>query len=120
MIQHLLAKHNIALPNQGSSSSQSTLIPSIGSLWQQQSNKEAIKTFEKNLIRWIVVEDMAFSSIESPFFQQMINNIPGISLPFISWNTLISRIVAEFELDRQKLIQELTISSQTIAFSLDG
>jgi hypothetical protein len=62
---------------------------------------------------------MAFSSIESPFFQQMISDIPGISLPFILQNTLTSRIAAEFELDRQKLIQELAISCQTIALLLD-
>jgi len=63
---------------------------------------------------------MAFSCIESPFFQQMINDIPGISMLFTSRNTLTSRISAEFELDRQQLIEELAISSQTIALSLDG
>ena len=63
---------------------------------------------------------MAFSSIESPFFQQMINDIPGISMPFKSRNTLASRIGVQFELDRQQLIQELAIGSQTIALSLDG
>jgi len=63
---------------------------------------------------------MAFSYIESPFFQQMINSIPGISILFKSRNTLISRISAEFELDRQQLIKELAISSQTIALLLDG
>jgi len=39
---------------------------------------------------------------------------------FTSRNTLASRITAEFELNRQQLIQELAISSQTIALSLDG
>ncbi len=63
---------------------------------------------------------MAFSAIESQFFQQMINDIPRVSMPFTSRNTLASRIKAEFELDRQQLIQELAISSQTIALSLDG
>ncbi len=72
------------------------------------------------MIQWIVAEDMAFSSIESPFFQRMINGIPGISLPFTSRNTLTSRITAEFEVDRQQPIQELAITSQTIALSLDG
>lgn len=79
-----------------------------------------MKTFEKNLIRWIVAEDMAFSSIESPFFQQTINDIPGISMPFKSRNTLTSRISAEFELDRARLVEELAVSSQTVALSLDG
>ncbi len=80
-------------------------------MWEQQSSKDAIDAFEKNLIRWIVVEDMAFSLIESLLFQKMINDIPSISLPFTSQNTLISRIAAEFELDRQQLIKELAISS---------
>jgi hypothetical protein len=39
---------------------------------------------------------------------------------FISRNTFTSQIKAKFELDQQKLIQELAISSQTIALSLDG
>ena len=79
-----------------------------------------MKQFEKNLIRQIVAENIAFSAIESPFFQQMINDIPGISMPFKSRTTLTTRISTEFELDRQKLIQDLAISSQTIALSLDG
>jgi hypothetical protein len=41
-------------------------------------------------------------------------------MPFKSRNTLTSRISAEFALDRQALIQDLAITSQTIALSLDG
>jgi hypothetical protein len=63
---------------------------------------------------------MAFSSIESSFFQQMINEIPGISMPFKSRNTLTPRISAEFELDRARPVEKLGISSQTVALSLDG
>ena len=117
MLQHLSIKHNVTL--ESSSSTQSTPNP-ITSLWQQRSNKEAMERFEYNLIRWIVADDMAFSSIESPFFQQMINDIPGISMPFTSRNTLTSRIAAQFELDRQQLVKELATSCQTIAVSLDG
>jgi BED zinc finger len=123
MIRHLGREHQAYPPSQGlsnlgSSSSQST--PSIASLFLQQSNKDTIKQFEKNLVRWIVAEDIAFAAIESPFFQEMINDIPGVSMPFKSRNTLTARISTEFELDRQKLIQDLAISSQTIALSLDG
>jgi hypothetical protein len=117
MLQHLSIKHNVT--SEGSSSTQSTPNP-ITSLWQQRSKKEAMEKFEYNLIRWIVADDMAFSSIESSFFQQMINNIPGISMPFTSRNTLTSRIAAQFELDRQQLAKELATSCQTIAVSLDG
>jgi hypothetical protein len=41
-------------------------------------------------------------------------------MPFKSRTTLTTRISMEFELDRQKLIQDLAISSQTIALLLDG
>ena len=50
----------------------------------------------------------------------MINDIPSISMPFKLRNTLISRISAKFELDRQQLIKELAICSKTIALSLDS
>jgi len=52
---------------QRSSSSKSTATASIPSLLQQQSKKDVRKTF-KNLIQWIVAEDMAFTSIKSLFF----------------------------------------------------
>ena len=60
-----------------------------------------MKLFEKNLIQWIVAEYIAFSSIESPFFQKIINDIPSVSMPFTSRTTLIARISIEFKLDRQ-------------------
>ena len=100
MLGHLEGKHNIKDP----SSSPYLTSNSIASLLHQQSNKGVLEKFEKNLIRWIVADDMAFSAIESPFFQQIISDIPGVSMPFTSRNTLTSRIKAEFELDRQQLI----------------
>jgi hypothetical protein len=45
MLRHLATEHKIYPPNL-SSSSQST--PSVASLFLQQSNKDAMKTFEKN------------------------------------------------------------------------
>jgi hypothetical protein len=114
MLSHLEGKHSIKRP----SSSQSTS-NSIASLLQRQGSKGVLEWFEKNLVRWVIADDMAFSAIESRFFQQMINDIPGVSMPVMSRNTLALRVRAEFELDRQKLIQELAISSQTIALSLN-
>ena len=58
MIRHLLVEHKI------SSDSHSTL-----SVLSLSNNKDILETFEKNLIRWIIAEDIVFSSIESPFFQ---------------------------------------------------
>ncbi|KAN0079116.1 Ribonuclease H-like domain containing protein, partial [Elaphomyces granulatus] len=115
MIRHLLSIHDIS--RSGSTSFNQSTDPFSSS---PQSREEVMKTFEKNLTRWIVAEDMAFPSIESPFFQQMINDIPGISMPFKSRNTLTSRISAEFGLDRARLVEELAVSSQTVALSLDG
>ena len=115
MLGHLEGKYNIKDP-----SSSQYISTSITLLLQQQGNKRVLEQFEKSLIRQVVVGDIAFSAIESQFFWQMINDIPGVSMPFTSRNTLASRIKAEFELDRQQLIQELAISSQTIALSLDG
>jgi hypothetical protein len=122
MLRHLGLEHHIYPSKPGpsnlGSSSQSSL--SITSMFIQQSNKETIKLFERNLIRWIVAKDIAFSAIESPLFQQIISDIPSISMLFKSRNTLSSRISAEFELSRQQLIEDLAISSQTIALLLDG
>jgi BED zinc finger len=108
-IEHKVYQSSLRLSNPSSNSSQST--PSIGALFLQQSNKDSMKLFEKNLIRWIIADDMAFSAIESPFFQQMIYDIPNISMPFQSRNTLASRISIDFVLDRQQLIQDLAITS---------
>jgi len=112
MIRHLLAQHDVSQKNHQCTGS---LSPNT-----LQSQEDVKKTFEKNFIRWIVAEDMAFSSVESPFFQQMINEIPGLSIPFTSRNTLASRISAEFELDRAQLVEELAASSNAVALSLDG
>ncbi|KAN0072167.1 hypothetical protein V8E54_009896 [Elaphomyces granulatus] len=102
MIRHLLSIHDIS--RSGSTSFNQSTDPLSSS---PQSRVEVMKTFEKNLTRWIVAGDMAFSSIESPLFQLTINDIPGISMPFKSRNTLTSRISAEFELDRARLVEEL-------------
>jgi hypothetical protein len=48
MIRHLLVEHNIS-PD--SSSNQSTPFLSAASLSQEQNNKDAMKTFEENLIQ---------------------------------------------------------------------
>lgn len=112
---HLQKRHNIDCD--GSSDIAPT---SIATLIQHQSSKEVMHQFEENLVRWIVADNMAFSAIESSFFRKMIDDIPGITMPFKSRNTLTSRIGTCFKSDRERLIEELAISSQTIALSLDG
>lgn len=112
MIRHMLVQHEISQ----NSSPAGPL--SLGTSFQSQ--EEVMKNLEKNLVNWVIGEDMAFSSIERPLFQKIINDIPGISMPFKSRNTLTSLISSEFELDRTRLIEELATSSQTVTLSLDG
>ena len=105
MIRYLKSTHDI------SQNGPTSLNESLSS--GPQSREDVMKALEKNMTRWIVSEDIAFSSIESPSIRKMINDIPGIY-------TLASRISVEFELDRVRLFEELAVSSQTVALSLDG
>ncbi|OGE46980.1 hypothetical protein PENARI_c080G05268 [Penicillium arizonense] len=61
----------------------------------------------------------AFTVIESPDLQQLFKDIPGISLPFTSRNTLREPLLEDFNLQRAKLKEELATTCQTIALSLD-
>ena len=61
----------------------------------------------------------AFTTVESPEFQQMFQDIPGIEPPFTSRHTLRDRIMQEFAIQRTNLKNELTLTCKTIALSLD-
>jgi hypothetical protein len=61
----------------------------------------------------------AFTTVESPEFQQMFRDIPGIDPPFTSRHTLRDRIMQEFSIQRNKLKSELTLTCKTISLSLD-
>ncbi|KAJ5109977.1 hypothetical protein N7532_002622 [Penicillium argentinense] len=77
------------------------------------------EVLERNAIRWIVTDMKAFTTVESPEFQQMFRDIPGIDPPFTSRHTLRDRIMQEFSIQRTKLKSELTLTCKTISLSLD-
>lgn len=62
---------------------------------------------------------MAFTAIESPAFQQIFEDIPGIALLFTCRKAVTRRIDAKFVLCREQLISLLANTCQTIALSLD-
>jgi hypothetical protein len=93
---------------------------SISESFGKQKEKDTANLFEHNLLQWIVAENIAFDAIESPFFQKMVNDIPGIELPFKSATTIRRRIDAEYNVCRQELKENLAQTCQTIAISLDG
>lgn len=74
---------------------------------------------ERNILRWIVRDDIAFTAIESPAFQQIFTNLPDVPLPFSSSRTLARRIDTEFDQCRAQLIDDLARACSTIALSLD-
>lgn len=77
------------------------------------------EVLEMNVIRWIVTDMKAFSTVESPEFQQVFRDIPGIEPPFTSRHTLRDRIMQEFVIQRTNLKSELAFTCKTIALSLD-
>ncbi|KAK9234015.1 hypothetical protein V1525DRAFT_367628, partial [Lipomyces kononenkoae] len=104
-----LAKHGIFLNgSEGSNGEDIPNIkqPSITSFFQKQAETNAKKLLEQNLVRWIVADDMAFNTIESPTFQQIFRDL-GIALPFNSRMTMARRIDSEFDSCRAHLIDEL-------------
>jgi hypothetical protein len=42
--------------------------PSIIESFSKRKEKDTAKTFERNLLQWIVAENIPFGAIESPFF----------------------------------------------------
>ena len=92
---------------------------SIVSMLNKKTELEVTSLLERNLIRWIVMDDMAFTAIESPVFQQIFKDLPSVTLPFSCRKTVVRRIDAEFDLSRARLIEELARTSSTIALSLD-
>jgi hypothetical protein len=92
---------------------------SIATMFKKRTEANVIKTLEQNIVRWSVIDYMAFTAIESSAFRQIFENIPNITLPFSSRETLTRRIDTEFNLYRAQLIQDLAETCQTIALSLD-
>ena len=118
-----LAKHSIYHPSEGAAglnaSTETRRKSDIRSFIDRKPNLSNQQVLEKNLLRWVVAEKQSFSCIESPAFQQIFRDIPGIALPFTSRHTLRQRLVRDFDTQRTQLKDELATTCSTIALSLD-
>ncbi|KAJ5742343.1 hypothetical protein N7533_011752 [Penicillium manginii] len=112
-----LVKHGIYCPT--SSIQPAKKGPDIRSFMGGKQSLTHQEVLERNTIRWIVTDMKAFATVESPEFQQMFRDIPGIEPPFTSRHTLRDRIMQEFAIQRTNLKNELTLTCKTIALSLD-
>ena len=93
--------------------------PSIISTMTRQTAQNQNNSLEKHLIRWAVVDQMSFQTLESPRFLRIYADL-GITLPFRSARTLQKRIKDEFAVHRQKLMEDLANPCSTISISLDA
>ncbi|GCB25497.1 hypothetical protein AAWM_08382 [Aspergillus awamori] len=71
-----LAKHGVVLKNSKNvENSDDIKQQSINGLFRKRTEMEASKRLEQNMIRWTVLDNMAFMAIESPAFQQIFKDI---------------------------------------------
>ncbi|KAJ5348632.1 uncharacterized protein N7506_001885 [Penicillium brevicompactum] len=91
-----IAKHEIFLHSTDGAVDGGIKQQSISSLFRKRAETEISKLLEQNLIRWTVLDNMAFTAIESPAFQQIFKDTPGIALPFTCRKAVARRIDAEF------------------------
>jgi hypothetical protein len=116
-----LAKHNIfekSDPEGPGESSSLTKQHSIASMFQSGAESDIRAVLEQNILRWVVTDDVAFTTIESPAFQKIFRDLPDAPLPFSS-RTAVRRIDSDFDRCRTELIDELAQTCSTIALSLD-
>jgi hypothetical protein len=77
MQRHLERKH-LVLPPQSSKPKQR--IQDIRKAFTKQGNLSIQEQLERNILRWIIQDKQAFLVIESQAFQQIFEDIPGITL----------------------------------------
>ncbi|KAK9244505.1 hypothetical protein V1506DRAFT_541246 [Lipomyces tetrasporus] len=75
-----LAKHSIYPPDTEGRNREKQQT-SVVSLWEKKEKLTHQQLLEKNLIRWIVAENQAFTTIESATFQQIFH-VEGAKLLF--------------------------------------
>ncbi|KAJ5827550.1 hypothetical protein N7447_004313 [Penicillium robsamsonii] len=112
-----LAKHGIYRPTLSIQPAKKG--PDIRSFMGGKQSLTHQEVLERNAIRWIVTDMKAFTTVESPEFQQMFRDIPGIEPSFTSRHTLRDRIMQEFAIQRTNLKNELALTCKTIVLSLD-
>ena len=117
-----LAKHNVGVKmgeRDSHEESDVTKNLSIASIFRNKMKQDVRDLLERNILRWIVRDDIAFTAIESPAFQQIFTDLPDVPRPFSSSRTIGRRIDAEFDQCRAQLIDDLARTCSTIALSLD-
>jgi hypothetical protein len=116
-----LTKHNMGdeLYEREDRVSSVTKQPSITSMFQSKTEQDVRELLERNLLRWIVTDDIPFTAIESQAFQQIFKDLPDVPLPFSSSRTIVRRIDLDFDCHRNQLMDELARTCSTIALSLD-
>ncbi|KAJ5974771.1 hypothetical protein N7481_008478 [Penicillium waksmanii] len=116
---HLENQHAIKAPL--SLSSDSTRQPSIIAALNKKPKLSTIAQFQENILRWIVKEKMAFTTIEAPSFHQIFVDlsIPELDIALFSRTTLKRKLEAEFRRQREILKIELASTCRSIALSLD-
>ncbi|KAJ5343499.1 uncharacterized protein N7506_003323 [Penicillium brevicompactum] len=107
MQRHLEREHSV-LPPQSSTSKQKD----IRQVFKKQGNLSIQEHLERNILRWVIQDKQAFLVIESQAFQQIFEDIPGLTLPFKSRST-------QFKTQRSLLKEDLATTCKTIALSLD-
>jgi hypothetical protein len=112
-----LAKHGIYPPTSDVQSAKKR--PDIRSFMGGKESLTHQEVLERNIIRWVVTDMKAFTTVESPEFQKIFRDIPGVEPPFTSRHTFRDRIVQEFYTQRTELKNELAFTCKTIALSLD-
>ncbi|KAJ5987720.1 Dynamin [Penicillium waksmanii] len=104
---HLYTQHTLSEPS--SSSSDSVKQPSIVDSFNMKPKLSVVAQFQENILRWVVKEKMAFTTIESPSFRQIFIDLPHPELDsaLFSRTTVKRRLEAEFQHQRTQLKIEL-------------
>ncbi|KAK9375020.1 uncharacterized protein V1513DRAFT_363786, partial [Lipomyces chichibuensis] len=94
MIDHLRKQHSINFPDKPEEPKNAEY--SILSFIKGKERLTHQQLLEKNILSWIVAEKQPFTTLESPAFQQIFHDIPGIRLPFTSRQVVRQRLADQF------------------------
>ncbi|RKF77539.1 hypothetical protein GcM3_071023, partial [Golovinomyces cichoracearum] len=92
---------------------------SVASMFKHIAEADTKQQSEQKIIRWIVMENIPFTAIESPYFRRIFEDLPGVALPFQSRRTISRQIETDFQAQRAKLIEDLASTCRSISSSLD-
>ncbi|RKF54386.1 hypothetical protein GcM3_209025 [Golovinomyces cichoracearum] len=92
---------------------------SVASMFNHMAEIYTKQSLEQRIIRWIVMENIPFTAIESPYFRRIFEDLQGVVLPFQSRRTISRRIETDFQAQRAKLIEDLASTCRSTSLSLD-